>query len=195
VVAVTSEAPPADGDEARGEGPVGDASTDPVDRPERDARPPALAVVLSLVAAGVASLAALLAAPLGGALLGGATVALAAGSLRRSHRLLSWAAGIGVVGLAVAGYRGGGVEALLVGGVALAVAWDVADHGLSVGEQVGRGARTRRNVAVHAGATLLAGALSVGVVYGVYRAAAGSRPVAALALLLFGAVVLASALR
>lgn len=187
----------AHGDEADG----GDESDDaddpdaPTDRPERDARPPTLAVVASLVAAAVASLAALLAAPLGGALLGAATAALAAGSLRRSHRLLSWGAGIGVVGLAVAGYRGGSVEPLLVGGVGLAVAWDAADHGLSVGEQVGRAARTRRNVAVHAGATLLAGALSVGVVYGVYRAAAGSQPVAALALLLFGAVALASALR
>jgi len=172
-----------------------DGATLSTDRPERDARPPTLAVVVSLVAAAVASLAALLAAPLGGALLGVATVGFAAGSLRRSHRFLSWAAGTGLVGLAVAGYRGGGVEPLLAGGVALAVAWDVADHGLSVGEQVGRGARTRRNVAVHAGATLLAGALAVGVVYGVYRAAAGSRPVAALALLLFGAVALASALR
>jgi hypothetical protein len=173
----------------------GDEVIDPVDRPERDARPPALAVVVSLVAAAIASLATFLAAPLGGALLAVATVAFVAGSVRRSHRFLSWGAGLGVVGLAVAGYRGGGVEPLLVGGVALAVAWDAADHGLSVGEQVGRDARTRRNVAVHAGTTLLAGALSVGVVYGVYLAAAGSQPVAALALLLFGAVVLASALR
>lgn len=179
-----------------GRGPVeGDEERDPVDRPERDAGPPTLAVVASLVAAGVATLAALAAAPSGGALLALATVGLAAGSVRRSYRALSWAAGVGVVGLAVAGYRGAGVEPLLVGGVALAVAWDVADHGLSVGEQVGRDARTRRNVAVHAGTTLLAGALSVGIVYGVYLAAAGSQPVAALALLLFGAVVLASTLR
>jgi len=172
-----------------------DDATVPTARPERDARPPTLAVVASLVAATAASLAGFLAAPLGGALLSAATVGLVAGSLRRSHRLLSWAAGVGIVGLAVAGYRGGGVEALLVGGVALAVAWDAADHGLSVGAQVGREARTGRNVAVHAGTTLLAGALSVGVVYGVYLAAAGSQPVAALALLLFGAVALASALR
>ena len=162
---------------------------------ERDAGPPTLAVVTSLVAAGIASLAALLAAPLGGALLAVATVGFVAGSVGRSYRALSWAAGIGLVGLVVAGYRGGGVESLLVGGVALAVAWDVADHGLSVGEQVGRDARTRRNVAVHAGTTLLAGGLSAGVVYGVYLAAAGSQPVAVLALLLFGAVVLASVLR
>ena len=173
----------------------GDGDRDPVDRPERDAGPPTLAVVASLVAAGVATLAALVAAPVGGALLALATVGLAGGSVRRSYRALSWGAAVGVVGLAVAGYRGGGVEPLLVGGVALAVAWDVADHGLSVGEQVGRDARTRRNVAVHAGTTLLAGGLSVGVVYGVYLAAAGSQPVAALALLLFGAVVLASTLR
>jgi hypothetical protein len=182
------ERDPNEGDEEREE-------RGPVDRPERDAGPPTLAVVASLVAAGVATLAALVAAPSGGALLALATVGLAAGSVRRSYRALSWAAGVGFVGLAVAGYRGAGVEPLLVGGVALAVAWDVADHGLSVGEQVGRDARTRRNVAVHAGTTLLAGALSVGIVYGVYLAAAGSQPVAALALLLFGAVVLASTLR
>lgn len=184
------------GDGAGADVPADDAgASDPVDRPERDARPPALAVVVSLVAAAIASLTAFLAAPLGGALLVVATVAFVAGSVRRSHRFLARGAGLGVLGLAVAGYRGGGVEPLLVAGVALAVAWDAADHGLSVGEQVGREARTRRNVAVHAGATLLAGALSVGVVYGVYLAAAGSQPVAALALLLFGAVVLASALR
>lgn len=177
------------------ESPEGDEALDRIDGPERDARPPTLAVVASLAAAAVASLAVLVAAPIGAPLLAAATVGLVAGSFRRSHRLLSWAAGIGLVGLAVAGYRGGSVEPLLVGGVALAVAWDVADHGLSVGEQVGREARTRRNVAVHAGTSLLAGALSVGVVYGVYLAAAGSQPVAALALLLFGAVVLASVLR
>ncbi|MDZ5812952.1 hypothetical protein U4E84_16550 [Halorubrum sp. AD140] len=169
--------------------------SDPIEPPERDARPPPLAVAASLAAAGVASLAALLAAPLGGTLVGVAAVGLAAGSTRRSPRTLSWAAGAGVVGLAVAGYRGGSVEPLLASGVALAVAWDVADHGLSVGEQVGRGARARRNVAVHAGTSALVGALAVAVAYGVYVAAAGSQPVAALALLLFGAVALASALR
>jgi hypothetical protein len=195
VVAVSAEASTG-GDEATdGASPESDEAIDRIDGPERDARPPTLAVVASLVAAGVASLAALIAAPLGGALLAVAAVGLLAGSFRQSHRVLSWAAGIGTVGLAVAGYRGGAVEPLLAGGVALAVAWDAADHGLSVGEQVGREARTGRNVAVHAGTTLLAGALSVGVVYGVYLAAAGSQPVAALALLLFGAVVLASALR
>jgi len=168
---------------------------DPPEDRERDARPPTSAVVASLVAGAVAALSAFLAAPTGGALVGLAAVGLLAGSLRRSPRVLSWAAGVGVVGIALAGYLRGAVEPLLAAGVALVLAWDLADHGIALGEQVGREARTRRNVAVHAGTNLLAGGLSVAVVYGVYLAAAGSQPVAALALLLFGAVALASALR
>lgn len=162
---------------------------------ERDTRPPTLAIVTSLVAAAVAAFAGIVAAPLGGSVVGLAAIGFVAGSFLRSARVLSWAAGTGAVGIAIAGYLGGAVEPLLVAGVGLALAWDVADHGLSVGEQVGREARTRRNVAVHAGANLLVGGLSVAVVYGVYLAAAGGQPVAALALLLFGGVVLASAFR
>nr|WP_237561628.1 hypothetical protein [Halorubrum halophilum] len=173
----------------------GDADPGDTDDRERDARPPTVAVAASLVAGAVAALSAFLAAPLGGALVGLATVGFLAGSLRRSARILSWAAGVGVVGIAVAGYLGGAVEPLLAAGVALALAWDLADHGISLGEQVGRDGRTRRNVAVHAGTNLLAGGLSVAVVYGTYLAAAGNQPVAALALLLFGAVALASAVR
>jgi len=78
-----------------------------------------------------------------------------------------------VIGSGSPDTRRGAVEPLLAAGVALALAWDLADHGISVGEQVGRETRTRRNVAVHAGTNLLAGGLSVAVVYGVYLAAAG----------------------
>lgn len=162
---------------------------------ERDTRPPTLAVGTSLVAAAVAALAGVFAAPLGGSVVGLAAIGFVAGSFLRSARVLSWAAGTGAIGIMIAGYLGGAVEPLLVSGVGLALAWDVADHGLSVGKQVGRKARTRRNVAVHAGTNLLVGGLSVGVVYGVYIAAAEGQPVAALALLLFGGVVLASAFR
>ncbi len=162
---------------------------------ERDDRPPFLAVLVSLAAGVLSFLAVLLAAPLGGALLGVGILALVAGSMLGSRRVLSWAAGIGVCGLAVAGYAGGAPEPLLVSGVALVAAWDVADHGLSLGDQVGREAGVRRAVLVHAGTNLLVGTGSVAVVYGTYAAAAGGRPVAALALLLFGAVVLVSLFR
>jgi len=179
---------------SRGGAAAGDAGSRDGDR-ERDARPPTSAVIASLVAGTVAALSAFLAAPTGGALTGLATVGLLAGSLRRSPRILSWAVGIGAIGIAVGGYRGGAVEPLLAAGAALALAWDLADHGISLGDHAGRAARTRRNVAVHAGTNLLAGGLSVAVVYGTYLAAAGGQPIAALALLLFGAVTLASAVR
>ncbi|KOX96619.1 MULTISPECIES: hypothetical protein [Halorubrum] len=162
---------------------------------ETDARSPTVAVVASLAAAGVAATAGLVASPVGGALLGVAALGFLGGSLRRSTRVLTWGAAVGVVGLAVAGYRGATAEPLLVAAVGLAVAWDVADHGVGLGEQVGRGARVRRNVAVHAGLSLLVGALAAGLVYGVSLAVGGGQPVAALALLLAGGIALISALR
>lgn len=162
---------------------------------ETDARPPTVAVVVSLAAAGVAATAGLVASPTGGALLGVAALGFLGGSLRSSTRALTWGAAVGVVGLALAGYRGAPAEALLVAAVGLVVAWDVADHGVGLGEQVGRGARVRRNVAVHAGASLLVGALAAGLVYGVSLAVGGGQPVAALALLLAGGIALISALR
>ncbi|QWC19597.1 hypothetical protein [Halorubrum sp. 2020YC2] len=172
------------------------ADDDPsADFHEVDARPPTVAVVASLAAAGVAATAGAVASPLGGALLGVAALGFLGGGLRGSTRVLTWGAAVGVVGVGVAGYRGAPVEALLVAGVGLAVAWDVADHGVGLGEQVGRGARVRRNVAVHAGASLLVGALAAGLVYGVTLAVGGGQPVAALALLLAGGIALTSALR
>ncbi|WP_423996488.1 DUF7519 family protein [Halorubrum trapanicum] len=166
-----------------------------VDFHEIDARPPTVAVVASLAAAGAAATAALVASPTGGALLGVAALGFLAGSLRNSTRILTWGAAVGVVGLALAGYRGAAAEPLLVATVGLAVAWDVADHGVGLGEQVGRGARVRRNITVHAGASLLVGALAAGLVYGVSLAVGGGQPVAALALLLAGGIALISALR
>lgn len=166
-----------------------------VDFHEADARPPTAAVVASLAAAGVASTAGAVASPAGGALLGVAALAFLVGSFRRSSRVLGWGAAVGVGGLVLAGYRGAPAEALLVAAVGLTVAWDLADHGVGLGEQVGRGARVRRNVAVHAGASLLVGALAAALVYGVTLAVGGGQPVAALALLLAGGIALISALR
>ncbi|WP_241964445.1 hypothetical protein [Halorubrum sp. 48-1-W] len=162
---------------------------------ERDTRPPTLAVVVSLVAALAGTVAALVAAPTGGAVVGASLVLLAGGSLLGSARVLSWGATTGIAGIALAAGVGGGAEPLLVAGVALAVAWDVADHGLSLGRHVGREGRTRRNVTVHAGTSLLVGTIAGAVVYGTYVVAAGGQPIAALALLCFGGVILASAFR
>ncbi|GAA0724601.1 hypothetical protein J2744_002396 [Halorubrum trapanicum] len=182
----------AGGDGSSDGGPAADLTAD---FHETDARPPTVAIVASLAAAGVAATAGAVASPIGGALLGVAALGFLGGALRRSTRVLTWGAAVGVVGVAVAGYRGAPAEALLVAAVGLAVAWDVADHGVGLGEQVGRGARVRRNVAVHAGTSLLVGALAAGLVYGVTLAVGGGQPVAALALLLAGGIALTSAVR
>ncbi|ELZ59400.1 hypothetical protein C467_03971 [Halorubrum hochstenium ATCC 700873] len=177
------------------EGGGADGDRADTDFHETDARPPTAAVVASLAAAGVAATAGAVASPIGGALLGVAALAFLGGGLRGSTRVLTWGATVGVVGLGVAGYRGAPPESLLVAAVGLAVAWDVADHGVGLGEQVGRGARARRNVAVHAGTSLLVGSVAAGLVYGVSLAVGGGQPVAALALLLAGGIALISALR
>ncbi|SNR40116.1 DUF7519 family protein [Halorubrum vacuolatum] len=161
----------------------------------RDDRPPLLAVVVGLLAGLVAFLATFLAAPIGGALVGLGVLVLWIGAMFAAPRLLTWAAALGVAGLALAGYLGAAPEPLLVAAVALALAWDSTDHGLSLGEHVGRDGGASRSVLVHAGTNLLVGIGSVAVVYGTYAVAAGGQPVAALTLLLFGAVVLISFFR
>lgn len=161
----------------------------------RDDRPPLFAMIIGLVAGAVAFLATLIAAPIGGTVVGLGVFALVAGGVLGVQRLLAWAAGLGVFGLALAGYAGAAPEPLLVAAVALALAWDVTDHGLSLGAHVGRDGETRRSVLVHAGMNVAVGAGSVAVVYGTYAVATGGQPVAALTLLLFGAVVLISVFR
>jgi hypothetical protein len=121
-------------------------------------------------------------------------LALVGGLDRGLRRLVS----IGILGLVlgvlVAGAVGLPAELLLVSAAASAVAWDVADQAMSVGTQVGRGADTARAELVHAAGSALVASVAVVVAYLVFRAVAGG-PVLALALLLAGAVLLASILR
>ena len=108
------------------------------------------------------------------------------------------AVSLGVLGLflgvLVAGAVGVPTELLLVSAAASAVAWDVADQALSLGEQVGRGADTARAELVHAAGSALVASVAVAAAYLVFSAVAGG-PVLALALLLLGGVLLASVLR
>lgn len=157
--------------------------------------PPAASAALSVVAAGgaVASLALVDAVALAPAALG--SLALLVGLARASRRLVTAGAAGLLVGVGVAGALGGGPEPLLVALVGTALAWDSADHGIGVGEHLGREADSTRVVAVHAAGTLAVATLAAGVGYGVYRAASGGQPVTAVVFLLVGVVALAAALR
>lgn len=157
--------------------------------------PPPLSVALAVLAAGVALLALAVGgtASLATAALG--ALALLVGLVRATRRHVTLGAALLVVAVAVAGFQGAGPEPLLVGVLATVVAWDTAEHGIGLGEQLGREAGTVRVQVVHAAATIGAGAIAAGVGYAVYRTAAGGQPVTAVVFLLVGAVALAAALR
>jgi hypothetical protein len=147
--------------------------------------------------AGLVGLVAVAAQAVGGpsALVGGVGLLALVGGLRLGARRLVSLGILGLLlGVLVAGAVGVPTELLLVSAAAGAVAWDVADQAVSLGEQVGRGADTERAELVHAAGSGLVATAAVAAAYLVFRAVTGG-PVLALALLLLGAVLLASVLR
>ena len=121
-------------------------------------------------------------------------LALVAGLRRGVRRLVSLGVFGLLLGVLVAGAVGVPTELLLVSAAASAVAWDIADQAVSLGEQVGRGADTSRAELVHAAGSALVATLAVTAAYLVFTAVTGG-PVLALALLLIGAILLASVLQ
>jgi hypothetical protein len=119
---------------------------------------------------------------------------LGAGLYRGSRRLVSAGAVVLLLGVLLAGIGGGPPAGLVVGTLGALLAWDYGENAITLGEQLGREADTRRAELVHAAAALGVGAVGSGVVYGVYLAASGGRPVTALVFLLIGVVLLAGAL-
>ena len=163
---------------------------------EVDHAPARLSSYVAVGAAVVAVLASapfsVLALPFG---LGG--VAIFSGALFVGSR--RWL-GLGVAGI-LAGVIAAGVaeattpELMLISVVASLVAWDVAQNAMDLGEQIGRGSRTRRAEVVHAAGTAMIATLSAGVAYGLFRVAGGGRPPAAVLLLVLGAVLVTWAIR
>jgi hypothetical protein len=158
-------------------------------------KPPRLSVGLSAVAAlvGLSGVALASVAGAGVAAVGflGVVVGLA---LARRRWLTGGAVGL-FAGVVVAGARGSPPEPLLVGLLGAALAWDVGEHGIGVGEQLGREADTTRVELVHAAASTAVGTGGVVLGYGVYLVATGGQPVTALVFLVVGVVALAAALR
>lgn len=79
---------------------------------------------------------------------------------------------------------------LLASMVGLLVAWDTGEHAITIGEQFGRTAPTRRGEFVHVGGSLIVGVLTAGFVYLVYTLGTGGQPALAGISLLLGAVLL-----
>lgn len=116
------------------------------------------------------------------------------GATRGARWAVTSGAAVLFAGVLVAGVFEAPPLALLAGTVLAVTAWDAGGTAIDLGEQLGRDADATRLQVVHVGSTALAGLLATGVSYGIYRAATGGQPVAALALLLVAAVMLTEAL-
>lgn len=145
------------------------------------------AALVALLASGLHSWPALAAGTLG-------LLLLVAGLVRGSDAAVTVGAFGLFAGAIVAGARGAPALPVLVSVTSAVLAWDAGGSAISVGDQLGRDADTRRLEAVHLTASALVGAMTAGVGYGLYRAGAGGRPVAALVLLVVAAVLLVAAL-
>ncbi|MFB6154501.1 MAG: hypothetical protein ABEJ22_01310 [Haloferacaceae archaeon] len=157
--------------------------------------PSLLSVTLSLVAATVSLVAGAVVGSLGLSASALGVVLVGVGVFRGSRRLLTAGTAGLLVGLVVAGAAGAPPLLLVLGAASAVVSWDVGEHGIGVGEQLGREADTTRVELVHATLSLVVALLTVVVSYGAYRAATGGQPVTALVFLLVGAVALVAALR
>jgi hypothetical protein len=148
-------------------------------------------VVVALLAVVVVYPGGLLAAAL--ALAGGVT--LAVGAVRGWRAPVT--AGAALLFGAVLFGAGGAPDPLfsLLGGALAVVAWDVAEFGVGVGEQLGREAPTARLEVAHAAASAIVGLLAVTAAYGVYAVAWDGLPTVALVCLLAAALSLTLALR
>lgn len=73
------------------------------------------------------------------------------------RRMMALGVMILLIGLILAAIGGAAVSTMLAAGVLAVTAWDLLDHGFSLGEHVGRSARTIRSELVHGAATVLVG--------------------------------------
>lgn len=121
--------------------------------------------------------------------------ALAAG-VRRGDRDVVSAGAFGLFFAALlAGATGPAVGPTLLGAGLAVLAWDAGTNAIELGEQIGRDARTRSAELAHLSGTATVAAAAGGLGYAFYAVAGGGRPMTALVLLTFAALLLASGLR
>ncbi|WP_435126991.1 DUF7519 family protein [Halobaculum sp. D14] len=158
--------------------------------------PPALGVAVAALPAAVGTASVALVAPAAGAVAAVGFLLVVVGTRGSSRRVLGWGAVGLALGVLAAGTVGGaGAAPLLVGALGTVLAWDLGEHAVGVGEQLGAETDATRTIGFHAAASVTVGAVGAAVAFGVYSTATGGQPLVALFFLLAGAVALVSALR
>lgn len=161
---------------------------------ELDRRPSRTGTALALLAA-VVVVAALTPAGAGQLVAVTGLVAFAA-ALRRGSAVLLGAGGTGLfAGVLLGGVAGAPPEPMLVAAAGTVVAWDVGENALTLGDQLGRAARTERAELVHAAGSTAVAAVGAALAYLAFVGVDRGQPSMALVLLLLGAVLLATTLR
>lgn len=158
-----------------------------------DDRPPRLGAALSLLVGGFSVVALLAGGP--AALVGAAGLLCVGYGVLRGREAAVTVGAVGLfAGVVLAGVLGSPAEPLLVAAAGTVVTFDVGEQAVSLGRQVGRRADTTAAELVHAAGSTVVATSAVALAYGAFRFLGGSS-VLALVLTLFGAVVIAAALR
>lgn len=161
--------------------------TDPTDTPRVDR-------LLALVAAVAVVVATAGPDVLPTAVATGGLLVFTLGLVRVSRPWLSGGALGLFAGALVAALSGRGALAVLAGGAAAMLAWDLGERAVNLGEQVGRAGVTRRLRAVHAGGSLAVCLAGILAGYATLAAAPGRLPLVALVSLCLAVVFLVAVL-
>ena len=162
---------------------------------EVDDSPAPVSAALALVAAAIGAVMATAAVPLAGVAGVLGLVFVAVGVVRgRVASVTLGSVGL-LVGAILAGMGGSGIVPILGIVLTAALAWDLGEQAINVGEHVGRESQTARGELVHAGLSLAVGLVAAGGAAAIYVAAAGGLPTVALVVLVVAAVLLTAALR
>lgn len=160
---------------------------------EIDHRPPRLSQVIAAAAAVFGALMtvpfATLAIPFG---LSGVSLVLVALFVRHSRAWLTAGTALVLLGAIITGTYGAvAPELMLLGVVATIIGWDVGQHGIGIGHQLGRTTPSARNQLVHTGTSAVALGL-VGILsYAVFLLAGDGRHVTTVVVLVLGVLVVA----
>ena len=162
---------------------------DPVDR-----SPARLSATLALLTGLVGVVATAIAGLLGAIVAAPGLLFVFYGVTRGSRRAVTVGSFVLFVGALVGPVTGSDGPAVLVAVAAIVLAWDLGEHAINVGAQLGREADTRNGEVAHAAASTVIGAGAAALGYLLYVVASGQKPLTALVLLLFSAIVLTSLL-
>jgi hypothetical protein len=108
---------------------------------------------------------------------------------------LSRGYGVMLVGGLMHGDMGGSIFSTVGSVIAATVAWDVAENGIGIAEQLGTQAPARRAELVHAGAVIVTGLIAAAATTLVMFVFANNQPLPALVLLLIGLVFVLASVR